>query len=44
MISPLKAIQYVEGNEDIESLKAYYDKCYDNLKELNLKSIGCRGS
>ncbi len=38
MISLLKVIQYVNGNEDIEAVKAYYNKCYDNLKELNQKS------
>jgi len=38
MLSLLKIIQYVKANEDIETLKAYYDRCYDNLKELNQKS------
>lgn len=38
MLSLLTIIQYVKENDDIDVLKAYYDKCYENLKELNNKS------
>jgi hypothetical protein len=38
MLSLLKVTEYIKSNEDTDVLKAYYDKCSDNLKDLNQKS------
>ncbi|AYL97096.1 hypothetical protein [Mucilaginibacter celer] len=38
MISLIKLFKYLAETDDAEVLKAYYEKCNDNLKELNKRS------